>query len=75
MLKHIVTDSFKHALSDIDHQSCIGKGGKYTRNENTGQRSQRPVQPGKIRRLLSDQRDNKVVQQKFQRQRYGNACS
>ena len=35
MLKHIVANPLKHALTNINHQPCIGKRSQHARKEDT----------------------------------------
>ena len=35
MLEHIITDTFKHTLTDINHHSGINKCGNHTKCKNT----------------------------------------
>ena len=72
MFEHIVPHFFQNALSDINHHSGVSKGRRHSHKEDTGKDRKRTVKSGKIRSLLTDQRDDKVIQKEFQRQRYGN---
>ena len=74
MFKHIVSHLFQNTLSDINHHSGVNKGGNHSQKENASQNCKRPVKLCKVRTLLSDQRNNKIIQQKFQGQRYGDRC-
>ena len=66
MFKHIVTDTFQHALTDINHCSGIDKCSNYTKKENTAKNGKRLIQFCKVRICLSDQRNDKIIQQEFQ---------
>ena len=72
MFEHIVPHFFQDALSDINHHSGVSKGRRHSHKEDTGKNRKRAVKSGKIRSLLPDQRNDKVVQKELQRQRNGN---
>ena len=74
MLEHIITDTFKHTLTDINHHSGINKCGNHTKCKNTAKDYKCLIEFCKVRICLSDQRDDKVIQQKFQGQGYCNTC-
>ena len=70
MFKHIVTYSFEHTLSDINHHSCIDKCGNNTCKENASKNCQCFIKACKIRGFLPDQRKDKIIQQVSQRKGY-----
>ena len=74
MLEHIITDTLKNTLTDINHHSGINKCGNHTKCENAAKDCKCLIEFCKVRICLSDQRDDKVIQQKFQGQGYCNTC-
>ena len=70
MFKHIVTYSFEHTLSDINHHSCIDKCGNNTCKENASKNCQCFIKPGKVRLFLSNQRKDKIIQKVTKRKGY-----
>ena len=70
MFKHIITYSFEHTLSDINHHSCINKRCSHTGQEDTSQNCQCFIKAGEIRLFLSDQRKDKIIQQITKGERY-----
>ena len=66
--KHLVSDTLEHALTDHNHHSAIYKCSDNADQKDCSQHRQRRIQFCVIRILLTDQRNDKVVQQKLQRQ-------
>ena len=74
MLEHIVTDTLEYTLSNENHHSGIDKGSNYTQCKNTAKYCKCFIKFCEIRICLSDQRNDKIIQQEFQGQRYCNTC-
>ena len=74
MFEHVITDTLEHTLSDENHHSCINKCGNNTQCKNRAKNCQCFIQLCKVRIRLSDQRNDKIIQQEFQGQRDCNTC-
>ena len=74
MLKHVITNALEHTLSDENHHSGINKCSNYTQGKNSAKYCKSFIQLCEVRIRLSDERNDEIIQQEFQRQRDCNTC-